>query len=133
MHVTVALRMAADDLYRTSITILGRSATASQGLVCPLDHFEIVPPHPFTPPHPQGLVCPLDQFEIVLFSLSGPDGKTYPLCPYCFNCPPFESCAAGGNGGPQAEPLASACKCIRSRRPIIARGANHHRRDVKAT
>jgi hypothetical protein len=34
----------------------------------------------------QGLACPLDGFEIVLFSLSGPDGKTYPLCPYCYNC-----------------------------------------------
>lgn len=29
------------------------------------------------------LNCPLDGFQLVLFSLSGPDGKTTPLCPYC--------------------------------------------------
>ena len=38
----------------------------------------------------KGLECPLDGYEIVLFSLSGPDGKMYPLCPYCYNNPPFE-------------------------------------------
>ncbi len=38
----------------------------------------------------KGLECPLDGYEIVLFSLSGPDGKTYPLCPFCYNNPPFE-------------------------------------------
>ena len=26
----------------------------------------------------------------MLFSLSGQDGKTYPLCPFCYNYPPFE-------------------------------------------
>ncbi|KAJ7297715.1 hypothetical protein O6H91_Y040400 [Diphasiastrum complanatum] len=36
------------------------------------------------------LVCPLDNFELVLFSLGGPDGKSYPLCPFCYNHPPFE-------------------------------------------
>jgi DNA topoisomerase-3 len=52
------------------------------------------------------LRCPLDNFELVLFSLSGPDGKSYPLCPYCYNNPPFESVGllyggvgAGGKGG----------------------------------
>ena len=38
----------------------------------------------------KGLECPLDGYEIVLFSLSGPDGKTYALCPFCYNNPPFE-------------------------------------------
>ena len=38
----------------------------------------------------KGLACPLDAFELLLCSLSGPDGMTYPLCPYCFNNPPFE-------------------------------------------
>ena len=47
----------------------------------------------------QELMCPLDQFEIVLFSLTGPDGKTYPLCPYCYNYPPFENAVGGGGGG----------------------------------
>lgn len=36
------------------------------------------------------ITCPLDNFELVLFSLAGPDGKSYPLCPYCYNNPPFE-------------------------------------------
>lgn len=38
----------------------------------------------------KGLECPLDGFELVLFSLAGVDGKTSPLCPFCFNHPPFE-------------------------------------------
>ena len=38
----------------------------------------------------KGLECPLDGYEIVQFSLSGPDGKTYALCPFCYNNPPFE-------------------------------------------
>lgn len=36
------------------------------------------------------LTCPLDNFELVLCSLPGPDGKSYSLCPYCYNNPPFE-------------------------------------------
>ncbi|XP_068665941.1 DNA topoisomerase 3-beta [Aristolochia californica] len=36
------------------------------------------------------LVCPLDNFELLLFSMAGPDGKSVPLCPYCYNSPPFE-------------------------------------------
>ncbi|XP_010926666.1 DNA topoisomerase 3-beta isoform X3 [Elaeis guineensis] len=36
------------------------------------------------------LACPLDGFELVLFLMAGPDGKTFPLCPYCYNSPPFE-------------------------------------------
>jgi len=37
------------------------------------------------------LKCPLDNFELVLFSLGNSaeaQGKSYPLCPYCFNHPP---------------------------------------------
>lgn len=39
------------------------------------------------------LRCPLDQFELLLFSLGnteGAQGKSFPLCPYCYNNPPFE-------------------------------------------
>ncbi|KAK1319080.1 hypothetical protein QJS10_CPB04g01429 [Acorus calamus] len=36
------------------------------------------------------LACPLDNFELLLFSMAGPDGKSFPLCPYCYNSPPFE-------------------------------------------
>lgn len=44
----------------------------------------------------KGLACPLDGFELLLFSLAGADGKTYPLCPYCYNHPPFEGVAKVG-------------------------------------
>uniref|UniRef100_A0A803LZK4 DNA topoisomerase n=1 Tax=Chenopodium quinoa TaxID=63459 RepID=A0A803LZK4_CHEQI len=36
------------------------------------------------------IVCPLDNFELLLFSMPGPEGKSFPLCPYCYNNPPFE-------------------------------------------
>ncbi|XP_059446946.1 DNA topoisomerase 3-beta isoform X1 [Corylus avellana] len=36
------------------------------------------------------LSCPLDNFELLIFSLPGPEGKSFPLCPYCYNNPPFE-------------------------------------------
>eukprot|EP00210_Caulerpa_lentillifera_P003718 g3551.t1 len=38
----------------------------------------------------KSLECPLDGFELVLFSMNGTDGKSIPLCPYCFSNPPFE-------------------------------------------
>lgn len=41
----------------------------------------------------KSLVCPLDGYELLLFSLSGADGKTFPLCPFCYNSPPFEGVA----------------------------------------
>ncbi|XP_055684588.1 DNA topoisomerase 3-beta isoform X2 [Lutzomyia longipalpis] len=34
------------------------------------------------------LKCPLDDFELVAFS-SGIKGRSYPLCPYCYNNSPF--------------------------------------------
>lgn len=34
------------------------------------------------------LKCPLDDFELLAYS-SGAKGKSYPLCPYCYNNPPF--------------------------------------------
>lgn len=34
------------------------------------------------------LKCPLDDFELLAWS-NGTKGKSYPLCPYCFNHPPF--------------------------------------------
>ena len=35
------------------------------------------------------LTCPLDGFELVLISHPGTAGKSYPLCPLCYNDPPF--------------------------------------------
>uniref|UniRef100_A0A8C5RXE3 DNA topoisomerase n=1 Tax=Laticauda laticaudata TaxID=8630 RepID=A0A8C5RXE3_LATLA len=40
------------------------------------------------------LRCPLDDFELVLWS-SGSRGKSYPLCPYCYNNPPFRDMKKG--------------------------------------
>ncbi|GAB5361342.1 hypothetical protein AAMO2058_000705300 [Amorphochlora amoebiformis] len=37
-----------------------------------------------------GRECPLDGFELLTFKAGGPNGISYPLCPYCFNYPPFE-------------------------------------------
>ena len=34
-----------------------------------------------------GAKCPLDEFGLLLFSVK--EGKSYPLCPYCYNNPPF--------------------------------------------
>jgi DNA topoisomerase-3 len=50
------------------------------------------------------LRCPLDNFELVLFSLgnaSAAQGKSYPLCPCCYNNPPkidIEDAIHGGGG-----------------------------------
>lgn len=32
----------------------------------------------------------MDSFELLIFSLAGPEAKSFPLCPYCYNNPPFE-------------------------------------------
>ncbi|CAN6722764.1 unnamed protein product [Malus baccata var. baccata] len=36
------------------------------------------------------ITCPLDNFELLICSMPGPDGKSFSLCPYCYNSPPFE-------------------------------------------
>ncbi|GAU31076.1 hypothetical protein TSUD_322130 [Trifolium subterraneum] len=36
------------------------------------------------------LTCPLDNFELLICSVVGPEGKSFPLCPYCYSNPPFE-------------------------------------------
>jgi ribosomal protein S27E len=33
-------------------------------------------------------VCPLDGFELLIYHVEG--GKSIPLCPHCYNKPPFE-------------------------------------------
>ena len=38
--------------------------------------------------------CPLDNYELVLWSAGG-RGKTYSLCPYCYNHPPFPGMKRG--------------------------------------
>lgn len=41
----------------------------------------------------QELKCPLDEFELVLVSFG--KSKTYSVCPYCYNYPPFENVPSG--------------------------------------
>ncbi|KAI9314572.1 DNA topoisomerase [Dichotomocladium elegans] len=40
------------------------------------------------------LKCPLDDFELVLYT-TGSKGTGYPICPYCYNHPPFENIKKG--------------------------------------
>ncbi|XP_067654997.1 DNA topoisomerase 3-beta-1-like [Haliotis asinina] len=40
------------------------------------------------------LRCPLDDYELVLWT-TGAKGKSYPLCPYCYNHPPFKNMKKG--------------------------------------
>ncbi|KAK7099050.1 hypothetical protein V1264_003246 [Littorina saxatilis] len=40
------------------------------------------------------LKCPLDEFELLLWT-TGAKGKSYPLCPYCYNNPPFKDMRKG--------------------------------------
>lgn len=42
----------------------------------------------------QELKCPLDEFEMIYFS-TGVKGKSFPLCPYCYNNPPFREMKKG--------------------------------------
>ncbi|KAF6259333.1 DNA topoisomerase [Scenedesmus sp. NREL 46B-D3] len=57
----------------------------------------------------KGLECPLDGFELVLFSLSGSDGKTYPLCPLCYNYPPFEGVVKAEQGSTKLGMPCTSC------------------------
>lgn len=48
------------------------------------------------------LKCPLDGFELLVFSLgnsAGAVGKTYPLCPSCYNHPPNDLLGSASLGG----------------------------------
>lgn len=40
------------------------------------------------------LKCPLDEFELLTWS-TGARGKSFPLCPYCYNHPPFRDMKKG--------------------------------------
>lgn len=54
--------------------------------------------------------CPLDKFELVLFSLgntASAQGKSYPLCPYCYSHPPnFSHNKPDGLGDGDLKPAA---------------------------
>lgn len=68
------------------------------------------------------LRCPLDDFELVLWS-SGSRGKSYPLCPYCYNHPPFRDMKKGESTSPWAlAPSQLGCP----RPPGICGLCSHH-------
>jgi len=37
-----------------------------------------------------GRICPLDNFELIYYNTTGQKAISYPLCPFCYNNPPFE-------------------------------------------
>lgn len=62
-----------------------------QRLYCPVCDVNYSLPQNGTIKLYKELKCPLDSFELVLFSLgnsAASQGKSYPLCPYCYNYPP---------------------------------------------
>lgn len=74
----------------------------------------------------KGLACPLDDYELLLFSLAGKDGKTYPLCPLCYNSPPFEGAhrvesglGAGKGGMPCATCPHPTCQHAPARTGVV--------------
>lgn len=77
------------------------------------------------------LTCPLDNFELLIFAMAGPEGKSFPLCPLCYNNPPFEGIDAlfgasktGGSGmlGKGAGMPCFLCPHPTCRHSLIAQG-----------
>lgn len=71
------------------------------------------------------LKCPLDDFELLAWS-NGAKGKSYPLCPYCYNHPPFRDMAknSGCNSCPHPTcahslTLLGVSSCIECDRGIL--------------
>ena len=71
--------------------------------------------------------CPLDNFELVLFSLGNTltaQGKSYPLCPCCYNNPPsFEDVAGGGGGDVKASEQEGGSSGSGSGSKVVVRSA----------
>jgi DNA topoisomerase-3 len=66
----------------------------------------------------KGLKCPLDDFELVLWS-TGTKGKSMPVCPYCYNHPPFRGTKKGMTCGECSHPTCphalnqnKVCACL---------------------
>jgi len=57
------------------------------------DHVYKMPQHGTIKPY-KTLKCPLDNFELVM--VSNKMGKSYPLCPLCYDDPPFGHASAAG-------------------------------------
>ncbi|TXG72933.1 hypothetical protein EZV62_001512 [Acer yangbiense] len=77
------------------------------------------------------LTCPLDNFELLIFSMAGPEGKSFPLCPFCYNNPPFEgievvvgatNTSSSGKSGKGAGMPCFLCLHPTCRHSVIAQG-----------
>ena len=71
------------------------------------------------------LKCPLDDFELLAW-LNGAKGKSFPLCPYCYNYPPFRDIPkySGCNSCPHPTcphslPSLGVSSCIECSRGIL--------------
>ncbi|KAB0398027.1 hypothetical protein E2I00_005584 [Balaenoptera physalus] len=70
------------------------------------------------------LRCPLDDFELVLWS-SGSRGKSYPLCPYCSNHPPFRDMKKASSPVPRAPAALLDVDFNKARSPLPGDGTQH--------
>lgn len=76
--------------------------------------------------------CPLDNYELVLFSLGNSataQGKSFPLCPYCYSHPPSIEAAAGEQDegeeeNKEAGQQAEHASLQRKKNPVIKMGCN---------
>lgn len=71
------------------------------------------------------LKCPLDEFELITWS-NGNKGRSYSLCPYCYNYPPFKEMQRYSGCNNCAHPtcqhsLASlgVCNCVECDRGVL--------------
>ncbi|CAD2218839.1 hypothetical protein ADEAN_000633200 [Angomonas deanei] len=57
------------------------------------------------------LTCPLDNFELVVCHIDG--GKSLPICPQCYNNPPFEEIISksGNNNKPKKQLVMGCDEC----------------------
>ncbi|KAI8141544.1 DNA topoisomerase [Fennellomyces sp. T-0311] len=70
------------------------------------------------------LRCPLDDFELVLYT-TGSKGTGYPICPFCYNHPPFEDIKKGMGCNHCLHPTCphsmvrnAVCPCPESDKPV---------------
>lgn len=71
--------------------------TRPQRLYCPYCEITFALPQGGAIKSYSGFVCPIDNFEMVVCHIDG--GKTFPLCPQCYNNPPLEDLGKLGVGG----------------------------------
>ncbi|CAM39725.2 putative DNA topoisomerase III [Leishmania braziliensis MHOM/BR/75/M2904] len=98
--------------------------TRPQRLYCPYCEVTFALPQGGTVKPYSGFTCPIDNFELVVCHIDG--GKSFPICPSCYNNPPFEELPSAlqhhnrGNGGgatAKAAPSTRHMACDECRHP----------------